>query len=176
MELAANLGSGPVMRPPSPVSVCAAGLTVYAHGLFQASRHAVSRCLQDGPAAGPRKGVANLALPIYIRRLRRYREEALIDLPTRPRSLGWLDMGCLGPCLLLASERSVAIFARLRSGRWAELAGHQLRAEGAVGWTSVLDAGCVVAADGRQLVSLSDLCRRGRRSPIVVISGWHASI
>ena len=89
----------------------------------------------------------------------RFCNEARLELASKSSSLGWLDAGCLGPCLLVASESGVAVFARLRSGRWSELARHELDAVGPTGWSSVLDAGWLVAAEGRQLLSLSDLCR-----------------
>ena len=73
-------------------------------------------------------------------------------------------MGCLGPCLLVASERGATVLARHRTGRWVELASHQSDAAGVMGCRGVADAGFVITAERRQLVSLSDLCRCGHQT------------
>ena len=119
------------------------------------------RCKQYSAEGAPQQG--DSLDDRFCCRARRFRDEARIELPVRPSSLGWLDVGCLGPCLLVASGSGVSVFARLRGGRWAELARRHLDAAGATGWSGVLGAGCIVVAEGRQLLCLGDLCRRVRR-------------
>ena len=105
-----------------------------------------------------------------VTRLRRFVGEALIELQAPPSSLGWLDTGSLGPVLLVVTESGVSVFARGRSGAWGELARHDFQSLCAAGRGGVLDPGFFIAALGRQLVSMSDTCRRDSRVRQLLVS------
>lgn len=85
----------------------------------------------------------------------------VIQAPSVPLALSWLDLGASAPVLLVAcAAQGLLVYARQHSGAWLPVARAQQSDLAVVSAASPSGEGCLaVVAAGRQITSLMDVCR-----------------
>lgn len=86
---------------------------------------------------------------------------AVIQAPSAPLALRWLDVGATVPALLVAcAAQGLLVYARQRSGAWLPVSITPQRDLAMVSSASPSGEGCLaIVAARRQITSLTDECR-----------------
>lgn len=86
---------------------------------------------------------------------------AVIETPTAPLALRWLDLGAPAPALLVCcATQGLLVYARQHNSAWVPVVRAQQSDLALVSTASPSGDGCLaVVAVGRRITSLTDTCR-----------------